>query len=69
LTPRAFGAHRERKVQAVGAAHRLHLPLERLACEPFCLKRLLLRSPGEGMRHIDCLDAHCYNIFVKNDQH
>ncbi|HZO71746.1 MAG TPA: hypothetical protein VFB60_06050, partial [Ktedonobacteraceae bacterium] len=46
LTPRAFGAHRERKVLAVGCAHRQHLPLERLACEPFCLKRPLLRSPG-----------------------
>jgi len=28
LTARAFGAHRERKMQAVGAAHSLHLPLQ-----------------------------------------
>src|SRR5581483_1156271 len=28
LTPRAFGAHREKKVQAVGTAHCLHLLLQ-----------------------------------------
>jgi len=27
LTARAFGAYREREVQAVGTAHSLHLPL------------------------------------------
>jgi len=27
LTARAFGAHKERKVLAVGSAHRQHLPL------------------------------------------
>jgi len=34
LTARAFGAHGERKVLAVGNAHRQHLPLlNGLACE------------------------------------
>jgi len=28
VAARAFGAYRERKVQAVGAAHSLHLPLQ-----------------------------------------
>jgi len=36
LTPRAFGAHKEREVLAVGGAHRQHLPLPygSLASEP-----------------------------------
>jgi len=50
LTPRAFGVHRERKVLAVGCAHSQHLPLERLASEPFCLKKPLLRSPEKANR-------------------
>ncbi|HZO75558.1 MAG TPA: hypothetical protein VFB60_25360 [Ktedonobacteraceae bacterium] len=38
-TTRAFGAHGERKVQAVGAAHSLHLPLQNARLRAVLMKR------------------------------
>jgi len=48
LTARAEGAHRERKVLAVGCADRQHLPLQNGSLASRSDEKERLRSPGRS---------------------